>query len=58
MLNSFTNSKKEYGVIQVFWRWSVLLLINNIDAYAVNTDWKKVFFRQGKTSSQDGFIFR
>ena len=27
--------------------------VNNIDAYAVNTDWKKVFFRQGKTSSQD-----
>jgi TonB-linked SusC/RagA family outer membrane protein len=27
--------------------------VNNIDAYAVNTDWKKAFFRQGKTSSQD-----
>lgn len=26
---------------------------NNIDAYAIDTDWKKVFFRTGTTSSQD-----
>lgn len=27
--------------------------VNNINSYAVNTDWKKVFFRTGKTNSQD-----
>ena len=27
--------------------------VNNIDSYAVNTDWKKVFFRTAKTNSQD-----
>jgi hypothetical protein len=44
MLNSFTNSKG----IRCWSRFSgvgpgITVDVNNIDAYAVNTDWKKAF---------------
>jgi TonB-linked SusC/RagA family outer membrane protein len=58
---NLTNAKqllqiqKEYGAGPGFTGVGpgVTVDVNNIDAYAINTDWKKVFFRQGKTSSQD-----
>lgn len=47
--------QKEYGEGPGFSGSAKGIIVdpNNIDAYAINTDWKKVFFRSGTTSSQD-----
>jgi hypothetical protein len=48
MLNSFTNSK-EYGAGPGFSGVGPgITVVNNIDAYAVNTDWKKAFLDKEK----------
>ncbi|MFV8344932.1 SusC/RagA family TonB-linked outer membrane protein [Flavobacterium sp. ZB4P13] len=47
--------QKEYGVGPGFTGSAPAVTVdpNNIDSYAIDTDWKKVFFRTGTTSSQD-----
>jgi TonB-linked SusC/RagA family outer membrane protein len=47
--------QKEYGAGPGFTGSAPAVTVdpNNIDSYAIDTDWKKIFFRTGTTSSQD-----
>ncbi|WP_182651495.1 SusC/RagA family TonB-linked outer membrane protein [Flavobacterium sp. SOK18b] len=58
---NLVNAKQHLGIQKAFGAGpgftgvgpGITVDVNNINSYAVNTDWKKVFFRTGKTSSQD-----
>jgi TonB-linked SusC/RagA family outer membrane protein len=47
--------QKEYGAGPGFTGSAPAVTVdpNNIDSYAIDTDWRKIFFRTGTTSSQD-----